>query len=48
MGERGEGFSGTIKDTWTKPSFGGWKQGREVEITGVGGEWWGINADKCT
>ena len=32
----GEGFSGnTIKDTWTK-ARGGWKQGREVGLAGVG------------
>ena len=32
-----EGFSGaTIKDTGTKPR-GGWKQGREVGLAGVGG-----------
>ena len=34
MGNR---FSGTtIKDTWTKPR-GGWKQGREVGLAGIGG-----------
>ena len=44
MGERGEGFLGTtIKDTWTKPRWGG----------GVRGGRWGwlggeVNADKCT
>ena len=36
----------TIKDTWTKPR-GGWKQGREVGLDGVGGKGWGENADKC-
>ena len=37
MGGRDEGFSGTtIKDTWTKPR-GGWKQGREKGLAGVGG-----------
>ena len=47
MGGRGEGFSGTaIKDTWTKPR-GGWKQGTEVEMAGVVGDWWGVNADNC-
>ena len=25
----------------------GWKQGREVGLAGVGGEWWEVNADKC-
>ena len=25
-----------------------WKQGREVGMAGVGGEWWGVNADNCT
>ena len=36
MGGKGEGFSGTsIKDTWTKPK-GGWKQGSEVRVAGVG------------
>ena len=36
-GQWGEGFSGTtIKDTWTNQG-GGWKQGREVGLAGVGG-----------
>ena len=44
-GEKGGGFSGTtIKDTWIKPR-GGWKQGREVGMAGVGG--WRVNADNC-
>ena len=31
MGVRKEGFSGTtIKDTWTKPRWGGSKEGRSV------------------
>ena len=48
MGERGEGFSGTtIKDTRTK-SRGGWHQGREVGMAGVGGKWLGENADNYT
>ena len=35
--EKGEWFSGTtIKDTWTKPSGGGSKGGREVGMSGVG------------
>ena len=25
-----------------------WKQGREVRMAGVGGEWWGVNADNHT
>ena len=38
MGEKGEGFTGTIiKDTWTITRGGGWKQGKEVGRAGVGG-----------
>ena len=46
MGESGEGFSRTRKDTWTKP------RGR-VEVREGGGfgwdreERWGENADNC-
>ena len=44
---KGKGHQGTcLKDTWTKPR-GGWKQGREVGVDGVGGKGWGENADKC-
>ena len=36
MGEKGEGFAGTIiKDTWT--IIREWKQGREMERAGVVG-----------
>ena len=24
-----------------------WEQGTEVGMAGVGGEWWGVNADNC-
>ena len=27
---------------------GGWNQGREVGMAGVGVEWWGENAENCT
>ena len=38
-GERREGFSGTtIKNTWTKPRGGVWKQRREVGMAGREGE----------
>ena len=26
---------------------GGWRQGRGVGMSGVGREWWGVNADNC-
>ena len=35
-GTGGMFFRNIIKDTWTKPR-GGWDQGCEVEVAGVGG-----------
>ena len=50
MGGRGKGEGltrTTIKDTWTKPGGGGWKQRRDVGMAGVvrrgGGK-----AENCT
>ena len=43
----GEGFSGTtIKDTWTKPRWGGGIRGQRTEegMAGVGG----VVGEKCT
>ena len=41
IGDKGEGFAGTIiKDTWTITREA-WKQGREVERAGVLGWGWG-------
>ena len=37
-------YKGHTDKTKTK---GGWKQGREVVMAGVRGEWWGVNADNC-
>ena len=38
MGEKGEGFTGTIiKDTWIITRWGGWKKGKEVGRAGVVG-----------
>ena len=47
MGEKGEGFTGTIiKDIWTI-TRGGWKQGGGREGWG-GAEGWGKKAENCT
>ena len=43
MGEKGEGFTGTIiKDTWTTTRRGGNRGGRWG-----GGEGWGERAENC-
>ena len=48
MGGRAEGFSGTtIKDTWTKPRWGGIREGRWGWL-GHGGVVGEGNADNCT
>ena len=31
-----------------KTKGGRWKQGREVGLAGVGGEWWRVKADNCS
>ena len=47
MGKMGEGFSGTsIKDTWTKPQWGGIKVGKWGWLGW--GVWWGGNGDNRT
>ena len=47
MGRKGERFSGTIKDKWTKPK-GGRSRGGRWGWLGFSGEWWGVNADNYT
>ena len=48
MGGKGERvFRNNYKGHMDKTKVG-WKQGREVGMAGVGGEWWGKNADNCT
>ena len=46
MGESGEGFSRTRKDTWTKPRGRvGAREGGEFHWDW--GEWLRVNADNC-
>ena len=44
---KGRVFRDNYKGQWIR-SKSGWNQGREVGMAGVGGEWWGLNADNCT
>ena len=48
-GDKGRGrvFRNNYKGHMDKTE-GDWKQGREGGVTGVGGDWWGVNADNCT
>ena len=48
MRVEGERVFGNNHKGHTDKTKGGWKQGREVGMAGVGGECWGVNADKCT
>ena len=45
-GEGGRVFRNNSKGHMDKTK-GEWKQGREEGLAGVGGEWWGVNADNC-
>ena len=49
MGSKGgRDFRNNYIGHMDKTKEGGWNQGREVGMAGVGGEWWGENADNCT
>ena len=48
MGGRGGGDFGNSYKGHVGKTKRGWNQGKKVGMAGVGGDWWGVNADNCT